>query len=137
MINLYRIGIRYFLIMLLMLFVTGIWLLLLHASFSLESFTNYYVEKSILGLLEVTTPHLFSMGIVIFILTHFLSLNKKNSPFESKLTLTLFSIMLISNFSSFLITQETTYLIWIKIISTFLFLLLSLLSMSLVLLRLK
>lgn len=130
MIHLYRIGIRYFLIMLLMLFITGIWLLLLHASFSLESFTNYYVQKSVFGLLEVASPHLFSMGIVIFILTHFLSLQNKYTSFESKLTISLFTVMLISNLSTFLVTQNNMWIIWIKISTTILFLLLSLFTIK-------
>jgi hypothetical protein len=129
MIKPYAIVIRYFLLMLLMLFLTGTWLFLLHTSFNIESFTNYYVQKSVFGLLEVTTPHLFAMGTVIFILTHFLSLNKKNTPFENKLTLSLFSVMLISNFSGFLVTEQTTYFIWIKIISIILFFVFSFLTM--------
>jgi hypothetical protein len=129
MIKPYAIVIRYFLLMLLMLFLTGIWLLLLHTSFSFDAFTNYYVKKSLFGLLEVTTPHLFAMGTVIFILTHFLSLNKKNTPFENKLTLSLFSLMLISNLSGFLVTEQATYLVWIKIISIILFFVFSFLTM--------
>lgn len=135
MIQLYSIGIRYFLVMLLMLFITGIWLLLLHTSFSLEGFSNYYVQKSVFGLLEVATPHLFAMGTIMFILTHFLSLNKKYTFFETKLTLTLFTFMLISNISAFLITQNTAYMLWLKIISTVLFFVFSLLTIWRVLLR--
>ena len=117
----YKISIRYFLLMTLMLLVTGIWMLILHTSLSLESFTNYYVEKSVFGLLEVATPHLFAMGTIVFIITHFLSLNRKNSSFESKLTLSLFTVMLVSNFSGFFVTEQTTYLVWVKIVSTLLF----------------
>ena len=117
----YKVSIRYFLLMTLMLLVTGIWMLILHTSLSLESFTNYYVEKSVFGLLEVATPHLFAMGTIVFIITHFLSLNRKNSSFESKLTIALFTVMLVSNFSGFFVTEQTTYLVWVKIVSTLLF----------------
>ena len=129
MIHLYTIAIRYFLIMLLMLFITGVWLLLLNSSLNIESFSNYYVQKSIFGLLEVVTPHLFAMGTVIFILTHFLSLNKKNTFFDNKLSLSLFSLMLISNLSTFLITEHTSWIIWIKLLSTALFLIFAILTM--------
>ena len=121
----YHLIIRYFLLMFLMLLITGIWLLLLNSSFSFESFTNYYVQKSVFGLLEIVTPHLFAMGIVIFILTHFLALNTKHTNFNNKITLTLFTFMLLSNLSSFFITQSTTYMIWLKIISILLLLLFS------------
>lgn len=125
----YKISIRYFLLMSLMLLLTGIWMLLLHTSLSIDGFTNYYVQKSVFGLLEVATPHLFAMGTVIFILTHFLSLNRRNSSFESKLTLSLFTFMLISNLSGFVVTEQTTYLVWIKIVSTLLFFVFSFLTM--------
>lgn len=131
----YKVSIRYFLLMLLMLLLTGIWMLLLHTSLSVDGFSNYYVQKSVFGLLEVATPHLFAMGTVIFILTHFLSLNRRNSSFESKLTLALFTVMIVSNLSGFIITEQTTYLVWVKIISTVLFLVFSLLSMWRVFLR--
>jgi len=125
----YKVSIRYFLLMTLMLLLTGIWMLLLHTSLSVDDFSNYYVQKSVFGILEVSTPHLFAMGTVIFILTHFLSLNKRNSSFESKLTLALFTVMIISNLSGFIISEQTTYLVWVKIISTVLFLVFSLLSL--------
>ena len=112
-----------------MLFITGVWLLLLNSSLNIESFSNYYVQKSIFGLLEVVTPHLFAMGTVIFILTHFLSLNKKNTFFDNKLSLSLFSLMLISNLSTFLITEHTSWIIWIKLLSTALFLIFAILTM--------
>lgn len=126
--DIYAVVIRYFLLMFLMLLITGVWLLLLHSSLTLESFTNYYVQKTIFGLLEVVTPHLFAIGTTVFILTHFLSLNKKNSSYENKLTLTLFSSMLLSNLSVFFISEQSTWIIWIKLISTLLFLILSLLT---------
>ncbi|CAA6808273.1 MAG: Unknown protein [uncultured Sulfurovum sp.] len=135
MIPIYTAVIRYFLLMFLMLLITGIWLLLSHTSLSVESFTNYYVEKSFFGLLEIITPHLFAMGTTVFILTHLLSLNKKNTPYENKLSLVLFTLMLLSNFSLFFITEESTWMVWIKLISTILFFIFSLLSIYQVLLR--
>ena len=131
----YKLSIRYFLLMSLMLLITGLWMLLLHTTLSIENFTNYYVKKSIFGLLEVVSPHLFAMGTIVFIITHFLSLNRRNSSFENKLTLTLFTVMLISNFSGFAITEHTIYLAWLKIISTVLFFVLMLLSMWRVFIR--
>ena len=121
--------VRYFLLMLLLLLITGISMLLLHTSFTLEGFTNYYVQKSVYGLLEVVTPHLFAMGTVIFILTHFLALKNKNSVLESKLTLLLFTVMLVSNLSVFFISETMPWLVSVKLISTSLFLLLSLVIM--------
>jgi hypothetical protein len=120
--NLYALSIRYFLLMLLMLISTGIWMLILHTTLEFESFSKYYVEKSSYGLLEVVTPHLFGMGIIIFILTHFLSLKKKNSKLEDKATLLLFSMSIILNISVFFITETTPWLAWLKLFSTLAFL---------------
>ena len=131
----YKLSIRYFLLMSLMLLITGIWMLLLHTTLSIESFTNYYVQKSIFGLLEVVSPHLFAMGTIVFIVTHFLSLKQRNSSFENKLTVMLFAVMLISNFSGFVITEHTTYFTWVKMLSTVLFFVFMLLSMWRVFLR--
>lgn len=131
----YHLIIRYFLLMFLMLLITGIWLLLLHTSLTLESFSNYYIHKSVFGLLEVVTPHLFAMGTTVFIVTHFLSLNKKNTSYENKLTLTLFSSMILFNVSEFFISEQSTWIIWIQIIATLLFLMLSLLTIYSVFVR--
>ena len=133
--KLYTITIRYFLLMVLMLLITGIWMVLLNSSSNIESLTDHYVKKSLYGILEIVTPHLFAMGTIIFILTHFLSLKNKNSIFESKLTLTLFTVMLISNLSMFLISQTIVWVVWLKILSVLLFILLTLVTMWRVLLR--
>ena len=127
--NLYALSIRYFLVMLFMLISSGMWMLLLHSTLEFESFTNYYVQRSTFGLLEVVTPHLFGMGIIIFILTHFLSLKKKNSSLETKATLLLFSVSIVLNMSVFFITETTAWVSWIKLFSTLGFLGLSLFVM--------
>lgn len=105
--------------------VTGVWMVFLQTSLDFHNITNYYVNKSLLGALEVLTPHLFGMGTVIFILTHFLSLKNKNTDFESQVSLMLFILMLISNLSVLFITESTPWMIWLKIISTSLFILFS------------
>lgn len=123
--HLYAIVIRYFLLMFLMLLITGTWLLLLHTTFSFESFTHYYVQKSLFGALEIVTPHLFAMGMVVFILTHFLSLKKKNTPLESKATSLLFTVTILLNVSMFCITTNSTWVAGLKLLATLAFLVLS------------
>jgi len=122
----YKITINYFLLMLLMLMATGIWMLLLQSPLAFESLQNYYVNKSLLGVLDVVSPHLFAMGAVIFILTHFLSLKNKNTALESQMSLLLFVSMLLSNLSLFVITDSTAWMVWLKLISLTVFLLTSL-----------
>jgi len=125
----YKVTINYFLIMLLLMLVTGVWMVLLQTSLNLENITEYYVNKSLLSILEVLTPHLFAMGTVVFILTHFLSLKNKNTALETKLSSLLFIVMLLSNLSLFFITETTPWMVWIKLISLTLLLLFSLFLM--------
>ncbi|HHD75937.1 MAG TPA: hypothetical protein ENK95_03815 [Campylobacterales bacterium] len=131
----YKITINYFLLMLLLIIITGIWIVLLQTSLNLETITNYYVNKSLLGVLEVLTPHLLAMGTVVFILTHFLSFKNKNTSLETKISTLLFLVMLLSNLSLLVITEITPWMIWVKIISLLLFLLFSLFLMWRVFIR--
>jgi hypothetical protein len=125
----YKITINYFLIMLFLMMITGIWMVLLQTSFNLENITNYYIDKSLLGVLEVLTPHLFAMGTVVFILTHFLSLKNKNTVLETRVSSLLFLVMLLSNLSLLFITEATPWMIWLKIVSVLFLLLFSLFLM--------
>lgn len=125
----YKITINYFLIMVLLMMITGIWMVLLQTSLDLENITNYYVNKSLLSILEVLTPHLLAMGTVVFILTHFLSLKNKNTVLETRVSSLLFLVMLLSNLSLLFITEATPWMIWLKIVSVLLLLLFSLFLM--------
>lgn len=113
----YKVTINYFLIILLLMLVTGVWMVLLQTSLNLDNITDYYVNKSLLSILEVLTPHLFAMGTVVFILTHFLSLKNKNTALETQLSSLLFILMLLSNLSLFFITETTPWMVWVKLIS--------------------
>ena len=126
MTTLYKNTIRYFLIMFSMLLFTGMWMFIEHTSLNIQELQNYYTPKSFFGLLETVSPHLFAMGMVTFILTHFLALKKRNSFIESKLTLILFLLMLSSNLSGFFINEDSFLLLWVKLFSTLLFFILSL-----------
>lgn len=125
----YKVTINYFLIILLLMLVTGVWMVLLQTSLNLDNITDYYVNKSLLSILEVLTPHLFAMGTVVFILTHFLSLKNKNTALETQLSSLLFILMLLSNLSLFFITETTPWMVWVKLISLLLLLLFSLFLM--------
>ena len=85
--------------------------------------SHYYAQKTLFGLLETLTPHLFGMGTVVFILSHFLALQNKNSKIEAQLSLGLFILMILSNFTVFFIEETSFAIALIKLISTFLLLL--------------
>ncbi|MCH9814735.1 MAG: hypothetical protein K0U47_12425 [Epsilonproteobacteria bacterium] len=68
----FAIVIRYFLLLTVLLLITGAWMFTLHTHWSVDGTTAYYTQKSFFGLLETVSPHLFGMSIIFFILTHFL-----------------------------------------------------------------
>ena len=127
--GLYSLTLRYFLILLFMLLLTGLWMFIEHTNVEIIQLTDYYAKKSFLGLLETISPHLFAMGTILFIVTHFLALERKNTRVESVITVLLFIVMLLSNLSTFFIGHEFIVFSWVKLIFTLLFILFSLFVM--------
>ena len=70
----YTTPLKYFFVMTFLLLATGVWMFVLHTSLSIEGVLDYYAPKTFFGLLETVSPHLFAMGLLIFVLTHFLPL---------------------------------------------------------------
>ncbi len=142
---LYAIPIVYLLLYTLMILLSGVWLFLLSqglaSSHSLLLTLNDIIQmpeiKSIKGLIEVATPHLFAMGGLIFVSAHLMlfstKVSKKVALFVSA---TLFGFALLDIFSYFMITLGWVVLGWIKLLALLGFLLvfavlLGLLSVSL------
>ena len=121
--RLYANVIRYFLVMLSLLLISGVWMFIEHSSLNIITMSHYYGQKTLFGLLETLTPHLFGMGTVVFILSHFLALQNKNSKIEAQLSLGLFILMILSNFTVFFIEETSFSIALIKLVSTFLLLL--------------
>ena len=113
----YNTVIKYFLILLSMLLLSGLWMFVVHTGLSVGGTNAYYAKKSFYGLLETVSPHLFGMGVVFFILTHFFTMVKGLEK-PSKWIILLFIMMLSSNLVGFFITQESSILSFIKIAST-------------------
>ena len=135
--GLYALSIRYFLVLLLMLLLTGLWMFIEHTGFEIVQLTDHYAKKSLLGLLETISPHLFAMGTVVFIITHFLALEKENTKVESMVSTLLFVVMLSSNLSAFFISYESHLFSWVKLLSALLFVLFSVFVMFRVFFRTK
>lgn len=112
----YSTVIRYFLLLLSMLLLSGLWMFVQHTS--VDGVSAYYAKKSFFGLLETVTPHLFGMGVVFFILTHFFAVVKGISK-PSRLIAVLFIMMIVSNLSGFFIYQDSVILAFVKELSAF------------------
>ena len=116
--------------MTILLFITGLWMFVLHTSLSIEGTLDYYAPKTFFGLLETVSPHLFGMGVLVFVLTHFFAIIQgvKQEKYRG-FSLWLFLMMLLSNLSGFFIGEENTLLALVKLASTFLFILYGLWAM--------
>lgn len=118
----FTLPIRYFLVMVVMLLLTGMWMFALHTSFTIEGTLAYYAPKSLYGLLETVSPHFFGMGLIVFTLTHFFAIVlevelEKYSHFSILFFLTL----IVANLSGFFITEESLIFAVVKLIFTLLF----------------
>jgi hypothetical protein len=118
----YNIALRYFLVMTLLLLFTGVWMFVLNTSLSIEGTGAYYAPKSFHGMLDTVSPHLFGMGLIIFILTHFFAILKgvKQENFRT-FSLLFVLLMLLENLSGLFITEGGLIFSVIKLLSTLLF----------------
>ena len=118
----YGLALRYFLVMTLLLLLSGLWMFILNTSLSIEGTTAYYAPKSFHGILDTVSPHLFGMGLIIFILTHFFAILKgvKQENFKT-FSILFVLVMLLENMSGFFITEDGLILSLVKLLSTFLF----------------
>jgi len=118
----YGLVLKYFLVMMLLLLLSGVWMFVINTSLSVEGTTTYYAPKSIHGLLDTVSPHLFAMGLIVFILTHFFSILKGVKQESFKTFSFLFVVILfLENISGFFITEGDVVFSVVKLLSTLLF----------------
>ena len=110
---------RYFFVMTVMLLVTGLWMFILHTSLSIDGVLEYYAPKTFFGLLETVSPHLFGMGVLVFIVTHFFAILQDVKQDTYKwLSWGLFLLMFLTNVSGFFIAEQSAFFAFLKLIST-------------------
>ena len=121
---LYKIPIVYMLLYTVAILLSGVWLFLLSQGSgekgigtTLHTIIYMPVSKSIYGLMEVATPHLVSMGMLIFLATHFLLFSTKVSKaFSKKVSILLFIVAFANIFSYFLISFGLLTSGWVKLL---------------------
>ncbi|HEY9130085.1 MAG TPA: hypothetical protein VIN02_09615 [Sulfurovum sp.] len=137
----YKIPVVYMLIYTVLILISGLWLFLLSQGFdTIESLTNTLqnvintpADKSIEGVIEVVTPHLFAIGSLIFVVAHFMLFSTKvPQNLSLKLAIVLFVFALFDIFSYFAIIFGLAVSGWIKLLSMSLFVLSFLLMIGLV-----
>lgn len=138
---LYTIPIKYMLIYVVLILLSGLWLFLLSQGLdSSESLMNTIKNiistpeiKSMEGIIEVATPHLFAIGTMIFVVAHFMLFSTKISQKVSLIVaMLLFVFALFDIFSYFAITFGLLVSGWIKLLSMLLFVLLFLVMLGMV-----
>lgn len=140
-IALYSLPIRYMLIYIILILMSGIWLFLLSQGLEcsdsvISTLKNIIIapaDKSIEGLIEVAAPHLFAIGTLIFVTAHFMLFSTR---FSQKISLIvamfLFVFALFDIFSYFAITFGLVVSGWIKLVAVSGFVLLFLFMLGLV-----
>ena len=135
----YRIPIGYMLLFAFFIVASGIWLFLLPQGLSetgsltatLQQLGQKPVLKSWQQFVEIATPHLFAMGILIFIVAHFLLFSTRVPRYLSmRLTLWLYIAALADIFAYALIIAGIVTSGWIKLVALTIFALLFLILLG-------
>lgn len=140
-IALYSLPIRYMLIYIILILMSGVWLFLLSQGYessesiisTLKNLIATPVEKSVQGLIEVATPHLFAIGTLIFVAAHFMLFSTNVSQKVSLIVaMLLFAFALFDIFAYFTISLGLVVSGWIKLAALSGFVLLFLFMLGLV-----
>ena len=138
---LYKIPIIYMIIYVLLIMLSGVWLFLLAQGLegeeSIIATLNHVIiapaEKSIEGLIEVVTPHLFAIGTLIFVVAHFMLFSTKVSQkFSLIVAMVLFMVAMFDIFSYFAISFGLVVSGWFKLLAMSAFIVLFLFMLGLV-----
>ncbi len=88
---LYKLPIRYMLVYTLLILFSGIWIFLLSHEL------NVPLKISLQSFIEIATPHLFAIGTLIFIVTHFLLFSSKIKHKTSRILSLMLFVMALLN----------------------------------------
>lgn len=138
--HLYNIPIAYMIVYSIAIIISGVGLFLLSQGYANENLVNTLSKiietpfpKTLHGLIEVSTPHMFAMGTLIFVLTHFMLFSTKISQrFALKTSIILFSLALLNILAYLPILLGLVVSGWIKLISMGLFVLVFLFVLGMV-----
>jgi len=130
--KLYHIPIAYMLVYVVAILGTGVWLFLLSQGLgsneiltTLTKIIDTPAPKSMHHLVEVSSPHLFAMGMLIFVVAHFLLFSTTFSQkFSQKMSILLFIAALLNIGACVFISLGLVVSGWIKLASMGLFIVL-------------
>lgn len=140
-VSLYKIPIAYMLVYVVLILFTGLWLFLLSQGLnSSDGMIDTLIgivftpePKSLHHFIEVAAPHMFAMGAMVFVLSHFMLFSSKISQSTTLIVAMLLFVFTILNiFSYSVISLGLLVSGWIKLLSMSIFVLLSLLMLFMV-----
>ncbi len=138
--KLYHIPIIYMILYAIALLATGVWLFLLSQGLAgSELFATFSkivkspASKSLHNFIEVATPHIFAIGILIFVVAHFMLFSTKVSQkFSLRISITLFIVAFLNIAAYLLIIFGVVVSGWVKLLTLGLFVLLFLVLLGMV-----
>lgn len=124
-----------------LILISGLWLFLLSQGLdssegifeTLKNIIDAPETKSLEGIIEVATPHVFAMGSLVFVVAHFMLFSTKVSQkYALIVAMLLFVFALFDIFSYLLITFGLLVSGWIKLLSMVIFVLFFLVMLGMV-----
>ena len=127
--HLYHIPIAYMLVYVVAIVVSGVWLFLLSQGLSSSDISETFMHivdapdpKSLHHFLEVATPHIFSMGTLLFVIAHFMLFSTRVSyTFSLRISYIFFAAVLFNISAYLFISFGWLVSGWIKLVSMGLF----------------
>jgi len=139
--SLYTIPIGYMIVYVVLILISGLWLFLLSQGlgssegvmYTIQNVINAPETKSLEGIIEVATPHIFAMGSLVFVVAHFMLFSTKIAQKHALIVaMLLFVFALFDIFAYLPITFGLLLSGWIKLLSMLLFVLLFLSMLAMV-----
>ena len=140
-VSLYKIPIAYMLVYVVLILFTGVWLFLLSQGLNSSDGMNTIImniinapeSKSLHHFIEVAAPHMFAIGAMVFVVSHFMLFSTKISQGTSLIVamlLFVFTILNIFSYSAIILGFVVSG--WIKLLSMSIFVLLFLFMLFMV-----
>ena len=143
-IHLYSIAIAYMLLYIAGVLLSGVWLFLLSQGMegsilhAVASLIDSPAAKSWHNFIEIATPHLFGMGLSLFVVAHFLLFSTKIPQWWSlRFAVVLFAVMFLDIFAYGPIISGVVVSGWVKLAAVFLFVVLFVVLSGMVAVSLK
>lgn len=117
---LFTLSVAYFLLFVVALFTTGVTLFITELGVEeltqLSQVAEMIKPKSFEGIIEILSPHIIGMGLMLFVVAHFLLFSKKfTQAFSLKLFIALAFVILVDQSAYLFVSMGWTMFGWVKV----------------------